>query len=301
VAVAPGASLSNSDIGSWLAAQLDGTHPEWPVPDANTLFALYYPPGTTVNWPGFGQSCQAFHGYHDDVVLPSGMPVPFAVITRCDSLPEVSVTGIQYVSAVASHELVEAITDPLATTSTPAWGFTDDAHQVWSLAVGGEIGDMCALNGEAFFTPPDFPYTVQRIWSNAAASAGRDPCVPAYLGGDPYFNSIPELDDSVGFTVQGQQGTTMGVRIPLGGHKTIPLDLFSVGPTQGPWSVEVIEPYAMTPHLGFGLDRSSGANGDRLQLTITASRSDPNYGAEMFLVISRLGTRSSLFFGLVGQ
>ena len=32
---------------------------------------------------------------------------------------------------------------------------------------------MCALIGNAFYTPPDFPYLVQRIFSNAAAPTGR--------------------------------------------------------------------------------------------------------------------------------
>jgi hypothetical protein len=298
-------TITDLQIDAWLQGRLDGTHPEWPAPDGSTIYALYYPPGVTINSTYIGSpSCVGWHGYHFDTKLPNGTQVPYAVISRCDGLPEdPTIHGIQYISAVASHELVEGLTDTFVATSTPAYGQTDNDHIVWSFFTA-ELGDMCALWGDVFFTPSDFsPYKVQRIWSNAAAKQGLDPCVPALTGDEPYFNSYPVLADSISLSVQGMRFPTKGVSIPVGGTKTIEVDLASAGPTSGPWEVMAVEYQSQTApaHLQLTLDKTSGSNGDKLQLTIKVLQVNADYGAEPFVLVSRLGTRRSLFFGLVGN
>ena len=296
VTTAVGATIDDSAIQTWLASMVDGTHPEFPAPDGSTVYALYYPPGTTVTIAGYGASCTAFHGYHSQATVGS-QQVPYAVISRCASLPEIPVTGIQYVSAVTSHELVEAMTDPFPDTN-PAFAETDDDHIVWSFLGLAEVGDMCALVGNAFYTPTDFPYTVQRIFSNALAKAGHDPCFPDPKMA-PYINAAPVLDDTVSFDVGGQSGTTKGVKIPIGQSKTVELDLFSDAPTS-PWTVSVIEPSGAGT-LGLSLDETSGRNGDKLHLTITAKSVNASYGSSPFLIESTQGTTVNLWVGLVGN
>ena len=63
-------------------------------------------------------------------------------------------------------------------------------------------------------------FTVQRIWSNAAAAAGGDPCVPA--SASVYFNVAPE---------------TWLLTIPVGGTATFTADAFSSAPIASDWYV----------------------------------------------------------------
>ena len=292
------ATIDDTQIQQWLASQLDGTHPEWPAPDADTLYALDYPPGTSITLYG-ATSCVGFHGYHSQASV-GAMQVSYAVISRCASVPEVNVTGIQYVSAVASHEIVEALTDSLPFTK-PAWQGPDDDHQAWALALGGELGDMCALNGEVFYKPADFPYTVQRIWSNAAAKAGKDPCVPAFTGGAPYVEAAPDVHDMVAFDYQGSIGSTKGVRVPLGKTGTVDLDLFSADPSQGAFNVAAIEVGTQTPNVTLTLDKNSGNSGDTLHLTIAAHSQNPMYGGELVIIRATQGTRKTYDYLYVGN
>jgi hypothetical protein len=285
-----GATIDDSAIKTWLASQLDGTHPEWPAPDKDTVYVLYYPPGTTVTSYGM-TSCVGFHGYHSDAQVGSKY-VTYAVVSRCASIPEANVTGIQYVSAVASHEVVEALTDPLPDVN-PAYSGPDNDHLAWALALGGELGDMCALQGEVFFMPPDFPYTVQRIWSNAAAKAGKDPCVPAYSGVNPFVEAVPVTTDKVLYDYYGSIGATKGVHVPLGQTKTIELDLISSAPTPGPFTVSVGEGGTTTPNVTLTLDKNKGSNGDKLQLTIAPHATNQVYGGELVLIRATLGTRKT--------
>ena len=82
--------------------------------------------------------------------------------------------------------------------TSPAYPLTDDAHIYWVRALGGgETSDLCAQDPESFTEFDELPYVVQRSWSNKAASAGHDPCVPQ-LQGDVYFNAAPVMNDDSG-------------------------------------------------------------------------------------------------------
>ncbi len=74
--------------------------------------------------------------------------------------------------------LHRSATDPAGTA--PAWAIHDQ-NSVWSY-FGGEVGDLCS------FVAPQWAeggYTqLQRVYSNTAAAAGGDPCVPAT---GPYY------------------------------------------------------------------------------------------------------------------
>ena len=96
---------------------------------------------------------------------------------------------------------------------------------------------------------------------------------------------------------------TKGVKLALGETKTIEIDLFSDAPTDA-WTVSAIEPFATTPashHLQLALDRTSGVNGEKLNLTITALSKDPKFGGEFFMLLSKLGTQRTFWSVFVGQ
>ena len=128
-------------LQQWIAA---GTVPH---ATGNTLYFVYTPPGVGVVMADRSRSCKVFCGYHGNV----GHSIFYAVE------PYLACKGCTYGSGVAdsltkvsSHELCEAITDPMGD------GWFDDTPP------GNEIGDICnssvgQLGG----------YTVQLEWSNA--------------------------------------------------------------------------------------------------------------------------------------
>jgi hypothetical protein len=115
-----------------------------------TLYFVFLPPGTQVDQGG-SKSCHAFCGYHDatsDHTFYAVLPYPGC--TGCEgglAVPDA-------LTSTSSHELCEAITDPV-----PGTGWYDDAN--------GEIGDICAWKTKTLGS-----YTVQLEWSNSA-----DACV----------------------------------------------------------------------------------------------------------------------------
>jgi hypothetical protein len=139
---APGASLSDTRIQQTLQQLVDaGTVPS---PTANTLYFLYLPPNVSVTQGG-SRSCQAFCGYHNATsadVYYAVMPYPGC--TGCAG----GLTLLDALTSTSSHELCEAITDPV-----PGQGWYDDQN--------GEIGDICAWQTRRLGN-----YTVQLEWSN---------------------------------------------------------------------------------------------------------------------------------------
>jgi hypothetical protein len=275
---APG-QIDDSQIQQWLAQKFMAGAP-FPTPDQNTLIVIYYPAGTTVTLQN-AQSCTSFGGYHNSAQV-GGQQVAYAVVPRCGNFGMLS--GLDAVTGPASHELVEAATDPQPMVN-PAYPQVDDAHYYWeAIFGGGEVGDMCAQFPAVFTKFSYLNYTVQRTWSNKSVKAGHDPCQPE-LPGEVYFNAAPVLG-IVPHTYQGQPLMISGVNIPQGSSKMIPVQLYSEGPT-GPWTVTVtdLSPQLTGGQLTLGLDKSSGQNGDVLNLTITVNKAGNN-NIDVFLVKS---------------
>lgn len=153
----PGAQVSDDDIQALIQQRLaDGTIPPW---DANTLYALFLPSGTTVTQGG-SASCQTFCGYHNAIVDPASNAalayyavLPYPDCSGCMQAADGStLQPFDSLTSVISHEVAEAITDPI-----PGSGWYDDQN--------GEIGDICAWQ----LATVD-GYTVQQEWSNQAGS-----------------------------------------------------------------------------------------------------------------------------------
>ena len=136
-------SVIRTRLESWLAA---GTVPK---NGRNTLYFVYLAPGI-VSIMGGSKSCQNYCGYHDHVGAVYYAVMPYPSCPGClGGLP-----GFDALTGTSSHELCEAITDPV-----PGSGWYDD--------INGEIGDVCAWTFKKVAG-----YTVQLEWSNA-----RDRCV----------------------------------------------------------------------------------------------------------------------------
>ncbi len=120
-----------------------------PAPTANTLYFFFVPSGVKVE-NGIEFSCFNFCGYHGNI----GTSLFYAVIPYPDChtcLGNFSVNDA--LTIIASHELCEAITDPI-----PGTGWVNVSSR-------NEIGDLCSWQTKDL---PNTNYTVQREWSNNA-------------------------------------------------------------------------------------------------------------------------------------
>jgi hypothetical protein len=301
------ATIADQDIATWLQGKLDGTHPEFPAPGLNTVYAIFYPAGTVIDDGGGQLSCQSFGGYHNSTtMLSDGTPIVYAVLPRCQGMGE---SLLDTLTLAASSWLAEAATDPQP-IDNPAFLTVDDNHSVYTRLTGGggEIGDMCALVADAAFTPVNdhgFTYVVQRIWSNVAAAGGQDPCVPAPAD-LPYFNtaprSTPDAVQMLGF--DGGYVSTEGWSIPVGTSRTVVFGLYSTAETDQPISVSAVDLSSFRgnrpPTLQFSFDRTTGFNGQQVSLTITAlAASTSRSGVTSFALKTTVGDASHTWLGIV--
>ncbi|MDQ2714686.1 MAG: hypothetical protein M3Z08_07255 [Chloroflexota bacterium] len=142
----PAATVADSDIQQMLnTAIANGTLPQ---ATSNSLYFVYLPSGVTVSQGG-QNSCQAFCGYHNSINGQTFYAVmPYPDCAGCVS----NLAPFDALTATSSHELCEAITDPV-----PGQGWYDQAN--------GEIGDICAWQMKQVGS-----YTIQKEWSNKANS-----------------------------------------------------------------------------------------------------------------------------------
>ena len=140
------ASISDGAIQHFVQSQI-ASNPLVPQPTPNSLYFIYLRPGVSVAQGG-ARSCQAFCGYHNDIagqVFYAVMPYPGC--SGCTG----GLNPLDALTATSSHELCEAITDPV-----PGQGWYDDRDNA-------EIGDLCAWRTKQLAGS-----TVQLEWSNRA-------------------------------------------------------------------------------------------------------------------------------------
>jgi hypothetical protein len=297
-------TIDDSQIQTWLATQLNGSNAAFGTPTSESVYFITYPTGTTVTLDG-SQSCVegGFGGYHNSVALTSGpwagLNVSYAVLPECS----IDATTAESLTQAGSHELVEATTDPLPQTETPTYVQVDQADFVWEAVLGGgEVADMCAQNYNAFFEPSGYPYSVQRIWSNAHAAAGHDPCQPSQPG-VYFFNATAQMNANVQITFEGQAIETEGLSIPIGQSQTVDVNLYSDGPVAD-WTVQASDTSenGSGTYLDFSWDSTTGNNGTTLHLTITPIADNTMFGGEPFIIYSVASMTSyNYWIGFVGN
>jgi hypothetical protein len=132
-----------------------------PAPAANNYYPVHFPQGVHITGPDGSRSCVQFCAYHGTYVR-NGVNVNYGVIpdvgdAGCNGGCGTNASVQNNEQSVASHELVEATTDPavgLATVIGAPLGWYDPNN--------GEIGDIC--NGQQGTTNG---LVVQKEWSNA--------------------------------------------------------------------------------------------------------------------------------------
>jgi len=283
------------DAGTSDAAAPDAgaPNPRWPLPtlDASgndrTIYALYIPASTTVTDPGSGMSfcIEGGLGYHDDVVV-NGKPITYAVTLECSSqtLPDLEET--------AAHETVEAATNPYPESMTLGYQGFDSNHLAWDLYTGfnDELADACQNWQTSYFQETgNFPYWVQSSWSNEAALAGHDPCVPHPAGPYHGMTLFPSEEASVSVPlamIGAPAATTTGFKAVVGKAVTFQVGFFSDAPTGAPWTISYDFPSQLSLFdmsgnpIGNGaatvaIDKTTGQNGDTANVSVTVTTPGP--------------------------
>ena len=296
---APSGTMDDTAIKTLIASKLNANDAAFPTIDANTVLLFVFPSAVHITQQG-GTSCKDFLGYHTSVALDAAhgnLSVPYVVIPTCSGIQ--GFQGFDAITATASHELIEAATDPFPDTD-PAYGRVNIDDYFWKMQFGGEACDLCAQQSSSFGKLPGLDYVVQRCWSNKEAAALHDPCAPQAVDA-PYFNAAPVLPDKTSVSLYGHTVTLNSVHIPVGETRDVEIDLFSDGATSGAWTVHA---ESLTPALGTSgnldmkLDREQGQNGEKLHLSIHVLDAG-QFNVEPFVIRSTLGTRENLWVGAV--
>ncbi len=169
-------TIDDTNIKAELAAQIqagslpqptlgcDGTH-------YNTIYMFDFPANVTITFTIGGQmatSCQQFCAYHYNTQF-NGKNLPYGVLPDLESGACSSVcsttppAGFPDVTAVRSHELIEAVTDSAVTIDTTGYIYPS----AWGDPNCGEIGDICNFQEQQTSLNGDM-WTIQQEWSNAA-------------------------------------------------------------------------------------------------------------------------------------
>ncbi len=166
-----GATIDDTNIQAELVRQINAGL--LPAPTANTYYSMHFPKGKKITQGG-SSSCAsggfcAYHGTVRSSTAPGGY-LFYGVLpdnssgSGCDSGCGSS-TPFNNWTSVASHELIEAVTDAgvgLATTYA--------SPLAWYNKTYGEIGDICNAQQGTILGTDGVTYTVQKEWSNSTNS-----------------------------------------------------------------------------------------------------------------------------------
>ncbi len=296
------ATLSDQTVDSLVATSAgDPATSGWPAPTPNTVYVLYINPATTFSLQGEEICGQGVGGYHSDTFAVTGgmtttTDVAYAIVPRC--MFDTTTSAYDTTTESASHEIVEAATDPYGGNVGYGWVGFDQAHLAWDLfqQFQDEIGDACEMYADSFYkaaTP--FAYQLQRQWSNASAAAGHNPCVPAPT--TPYFNTTPldveNVTANLSRLMASPNALTQGYKVLAGTSKTFAIGFYSDGDTGGPWTISVDESNPITTkmpahRLTATLDRTTGQNGEKAYVTVDVTTASTTLEAEFITVVSTL-------------
>ena len=230
------ATLDDADIQSLLVAQIGKA--AVPPPNGSRVYMVYPPEGVVVTQGGYA-GCSTFQAYHSSfsttVGGASGLAM-YAVTPRCANTQ--GLPALDYITWGASHELMEACSDP--DYLHPAWRIDT---QTASTPVLGENADLCTGNATVVEG-----HVITRNYSNVAAMNGERPCVPST---GPQF---------------GLYANPIDITIAPGADLTVPVYAFATGPMSA-FNVAV---RSEVPGLTAALGSTMASNGDALMLTLHA-------------------------------
>jgi hypothetical protein len=137
-----------------------------PLPSANNYYPVHFPAGVTITASDGSKSCVTFCAYHGAYVR-NGVNVYYGVIPdqggSCAGGCGANAQRVNNLTSVASHELIEAVTDPAVGLATKL-----GAPLAWYDQTNGEIGDICNAQQGTTVGGDGKTYVVQTEFSNSA-------------------------------------------------------------------------------------------------------------------------------------
>lgn len=135
------ANIQDSAIRSFIAAQFDSSHVNV---STSIIYGVYLPAGMKVMMSGGGASCSTFCGYHSHFNY-GGLDIRYAVFPYldCNACKVSGLTVADMITIVASHEIREAVTDPMLNAWYDSSGYEADDkcawHNLYRMANGGFV------------------------------------------------------------------------------------------------------------------------------------------------------------------
>jgi hypothetical protein len=214
-----GSTIDDTNIQAEINAQINaGT---LPAPDANTLYMINFPKGKHITQGGSG-SCVAggFCAYHGTFTRNSasvyyGVLPDMSAGSGCDTGCGASTTFNNQTS-VASHEMIEAVTDAEVGLSTVV-----GPPLAWYDGTNGEIGDICNAQQGTISGTDGQTYTVQKEWDNATSS-----CIVSKTTTNDF--SISASPSSLSLAQSASGNVTVSTATTSGSAQTVSLSVTGV-------------------------------------------------------------------------
>lgn len=224
------ASVTDADIDAFIVARVgDGT---FPAADGKTLYVLFYPQSTAITHAG-SKSCTDFAAFHGWTKVGS-MDAPYAIIPQCSSFT--SPATLPSLTVAASHEITEAITDPVG----QGWNDMNDPYSLWFAPfAGNEVADMCEWLTDSTVNESGIGISA-RVWSNAAMRNKKNPCLPI-PSGSPSFFAVPFMPDLRTIQINTRQRQTELLTLTTNTPRTVEVRLSSDSPIPPMITVEAEE------------------------------------------------------------
>jgi hypothetical protein len=201
----------------------------------------------------------------------------YAVVPRCGDEAELT--------SAASHEILEATTNP--DPQNRGFAIEPVVDNAGFTAAGLEPVDPCGLVTMDRHRTIESGFVVQRAWSNRAARAGHNPCVPSRPE-SPYLAFVPRKP-----TVRlAYEGATARIELEAASDRAV-----------GWWAVSAIDQTGKQEgrrYVDVKLDRARVAAGDVAVLTLRAVKLHPRR-MSIVGVVSTLGPHSHMWPILVSM
>ncbi len=276
-------SANEDSMTAYIRDAIDGP------PDQNSVYILYLPEGVFEDESVFLDGSCIYDGRHS-----SRSGLVWGMVQRCGSA-EPWLDELDELTYASSHEIMESITDPVPPSGIviPVDDETPWNGSAWGWG-GGENADLC--NGTQVLEK-GFYFT--RVYSNSAAEAGGDPCIPAVSA--PYFN-VRSPKEWYAVTPGGS------VDIPLTGWSTDTLPswrLFAYGSLDedlvGPHHQVLQLNSILIDNIDVSTREAPISSGKSVTMRVTAPSDSKSGAFNVIQVISLLNTRYDELSGRLHQ
>lgn len=236
----PPATVNTVELDAYIYCNWVNTSAGFPSPDANTIYALYVPQGTGI---AGNSACTNYLGYHSYLPFPTSGGFAYFIVLPMRCIPTVA-----SLTDVLSHEIAEAMTDPVVGA-----GWYEGGGIEGFFGNDNEVADICDSDSVP-------PYTLNWVTVNAYWSNKDGSCTAGAVGPLTVTSLSITAPEFVGatatatVTVQNNGPSTFVGRVALygisaeNGGASIPAVSF---PTSADVSIPAGGSYTYTASLDF--------------------------------------------------